>query len=140
MVKKEQQNREGNLAVSVVIGMGISVAVSLLGAIVITVLTMNEMIADQTIDYCVLALILIASIVGNLVSMLLEKRKLMIISIATSIAFALVLLAITAMFFEGQYHGVAATLLVIIGGGISSMLIVGRAISRPKSYHKTVKL
>lgn len=136
MPKKEYQKKEKNTAAAVLTGVGVSIVVTFVGTLAIALLVMKETISDQSIGYCVLGLTLAASMVGSITTTQILKSKLLIVSLATSVTFALVLLSVTAMFFGGEYRGVAITLPVIIGGGISAVLFSWKKINRPKAYHK----
>lgn len=139
MSKKEYRN---TMSIPAAVGVGtvISTIVMLIGAIVITLLVSNELISDQSMDYGVLALTMLSAILGCSVSNVVAKRRLLIVSVCTAVTFLLVLISITAIFYGGQYSAIPVTALVILGGGVSSVLIIGKTIYKTKTNYKRAKL
>ena len=139
MSKKEYRN---TMSIPAAVGVGtvISTIVMLIGAIVIALLISNELISDQSMDYGVLALTMLSAILGCSVSNVVAKRRLLIVSVCTAVTFLLVLISITAIFYGGQYSAIPVTALVILGGGVSSVLIIGKTIYKTKTNYKRAKL
>lgn len=139
MSKKEYRN---TMSIPAAVGVGtvISTIVMLIGAIVITLLISNELISDQSMDYGVLALTMLSAILGCSVSNVVAKRRLLIVSVCTAVTFLLVLISITAIFYGGQYSAIPVMAQVILGGGVSSVLIIGKTIYKTKTNYKRAKL
>lgn len=136
MRKKEFRNSEKSIPVAICAGTVISFVSMIIGVMIITLLLSNETIAEAVIGYAVLLTTLISVVVGTVVTVLLVKSRVFVLSLCTSSAFFLLLLALTAMFFGGQYSGVPATLLVIIGGSVGVALITAKYLYSSKSYRK----
>ncbi len=140
MNKKDYQKNGKSAVAAVSIGGVISVVLMLIGTMIITLLVMNETITEEAIGYGVLAVTLIATYTGAYASLTIYKKKYLITSMSVSIVFALILLSLTALFFDGQFTGVPATLLVIICGGVSAMLVAGKGRHQTKPHRKKLKL
>ena len=140
MGKNEYRNETASIPAAVFLGTVVSTAVTLIGAVVVAALISNAIISDNSIGYSVLLLALVSAFLGCSASILIARRRLLIVSICTAIVFLLVLLSVTAIFYGGQYSGIPATVLVILGGGISSVLLIGKIIYKTKTNSKRVKL
>lgn len=140
MGKKDYKSKDISLPFAVCAGTGVGVLVMVIGVFLITLLIHNETIESNSIGYFVLADTFISAMLGCITSIIIAKRKMLIISLLTSIAIMVVFVSITALFFGGQFSGVPVTFVVIIGAGISAALILYKVIGRPKTYHRKVKL
>lgn len=140
MSKKDYQKNGKSAVAAVSIGAVISIVLMLIGTMIIALLVMNETMTEKAIGYGVLAVTLIATFTGAYVALTIYKKKYLITSMSVSIVFALILLSLTALFFDGQFNGVPATLLVIICGGVSAMLVAGKGRHRTKQHRKKLKL
>ena len=87
---------------------------------------------EESIGYGVLILMMISSCGSVLVASRKSKGNKLVIAGITAVGFFVSLIAITALFFNGQYSGVGETLLLIIGGSLCAVLIM----SRRKTTHK----
>lgn len=140
MRTKEYQNKDKSILYAVCIGVLISVTVMLIGVIVTSLLVANETVSSNTTSYWVMGISLVSSMIGSAVAIGIAKRQLAIVGISTSMAFMLILISLTAIFYGGQYSGVPATLLLILCGGISSVIIKSKKIVKQKTRRKNVKL
>ena len=112
------------------IGMGVivSVALTLLGAAAVAWLLSSERMETTQIGYGSMITLLLSSSVGAWIASSTVKHRHMVVCLASGGGYYASLLAITALFFGGQYQGMGVTLLVVLAGCAS----VGLLISRPK--------
>jgi len=136
MPKKEYGNKEKSIPLAVGMGAGISMAAMLIGTLVVALMVTNQTIGEDATGYGVIIVTVLSAIIGSTVSILIARSRVLILSLLTSISFAMILLAMTALFFGGQYSGVPVTILVIIGSGVSVALIAGKYLNQPKSYRR----
>ena len=129
-----------SIPVAIGIGTLISILTMVIGAAVMTLLLANQTIEESAMGYGVLLVTILSVVIGSTVSILLARSRVLVVSLCTTLTFGLVLLAMTAMFFGGQYSGVPVTLLVMAGSAISVALIAGKYMNKPKSYRKKSKL
>jgi hypothetical protein len=130
-------------ALSMPLGLGIGLAVCMVltvsAAAICTNLILNEKIVEGAIGYCAIVTLLIASTAGAWLAAVLVKRRWMIVCLGVGCAYFLSLLAITALFFGGQYQAVAVTALIIFGGcgavGLLGLKGNGEGRKRRKKYH-----
>lgn len=140
MNKKDYGTVTRGIPVAVGVGTLSSLLVMIIGAAVMTLLLANESIGENAMGYGVLLITMLSVVIGSLISILLVRSQVLIVGLCTALAFALVLLAMTALFFSGQYSGVPVMLLVMTGSAVAVALIVSRYLCKQKSYRRKSKL
>lgn len=120
-----KKNRESNntILAGIAIGFLTSIAVVLLGALLLTWLLLGEKVQETAIGYGVMVITIISSLAGSGVAVSYVGQHILPVSIGASIAGYLFLLAMNALFFNGQYHGVWITALLVIGSGLCVALV-----------------
>ena len=116
VVNQKVSGRSKPMAVGLAIGTVISLIVTLLGACIIANLVLSGKMVAETIGYGAMLIVLFASALGAWISAGLIKRRWMVVCLGTGGSYYLVLLAITALFFGGQYQGMGVTVLLVLGG------------------------
>ena len=116
VVNKKVTGKSKPIAAGLAAGTAISLAVTLLGAAIIANLVLSEKIEAQSIGYGAAVILLAASALGAWISSVLVKRRWMLICLGAGGSYYLMLLAITALFFGGQYQGMGVTALLVLGG------------------------
>lgn len=100
-----------------------SLVVTLIFAAILAKLIEAETLPETSIGYGVMALLLLASFVGALVSSGRIKRQRLLVCLASGLIYFLLLLSMTALFFGGQYSAVWQTaLLVLCGSMLAAMM------------------
>ena len=100
------------------IGMGVAVAmmITLTGALLTAWLIHWERIPQDAVGYCAMVILLMASAAGAYTAQWLVKRQRMVVCAVASAAYYGALLAVTALFFGGQYQGMGVTAAVVFCG------------------------
>ena len=98
------------------IGAGISMGITILLAMIAATMADREILAEQSIGYAAMIILLAASIAGAAIAVGKIKRQKLLVCLASGGIYYLMLLSITALFFGGQYTGMGVTGLVILGG------------------------
>ena len=114
--------RAASIPVGLASGAIASLAVTILGSAIIAKLVDAEILDEEKIGYGIMVLLLVASWMGAVVSYSRIKRRRMLICMLSGAVYMLTLLAITALFFGGQYSGVGATLLMVLCGAVLAVL------------------
>lgn len=109
----------GGLAVGMAVSLGIT-AVSI-GSL--AKLVDSEIMAWERVGYGIMAMLLAASFLGALTAYHKIKRQRLLICLLAGGTFFCLLLAMTALFFGGQYEGVGTTLLLITAGSGAAGLL-----------------
>lgn len=112
-----------------------SLLITLACAAVLAWMVAEERMPETGIGYGVMILLLLASFAGAMVSWGKIKRQRMLVCVLSGAIYFGILLAITALFFGGQYSAVGVTgLLVLCGSALAAMagLRQGRGTKHPK--------
>lgn len=104
-------------------GWAASALVTLLGAIVVAYLLDSEIMQMSAIGYGAMFILLAASVLGALLAYRCIRRQRLVVCLVSGGIYFLSLLALTALFFGGQYEGIGVTGLVILGGSLAVGLL-----------------
>lgn len=125
------------MPVGVAMGTGASLLITCVLSALLTWSALEGKIAEKTIGYFVMGVLLIASALGALLSAVKVKRRWMLVCCITGCVYYLILLGSTAVFFGGSYKGVGVTgLMVLMGCLISGMLGLKKYKLRDKRFKK----
>ena len=124
-------------AVSIPAGIGlgilISVGITFLMSAVLAWMIARETLAESSIGYGVILILLSSTAIGCWICVLKTKRRRMLVSLAVGAGYFIMLLMCTAFFFGGQYQGMGVTALVV---GAASVL-PGLFCAGERKQHKT---
>ena len=123
MAKKRKLFSKGLTApVAVALGVAISMAVMLLGALLMAYLVLKGSISMDALGIAAAVVLAIASALGSWCASILNAEKRFLVTALTALVFFLMLLGITAVFFDGMYSGLCFTALVILAGAGVTLL------------------
>lgn len=100
-----------------------SLAITIVLSALIAKLIDGEIIAQGSIGYFVIGILLSASITGSLQAFRKIKRRRMFVCLISGMIYFCVLLSITALCFGGQYQGIGVTGLVVLCGSCCAGLM-----------------
>lgn len=124
MVRNQKATgRATTMPVGLMWGAGTSVAVTLLGAAVTAVLLNREVLAESSVGYSVMVILLAASFAGAMTARSRIKRQHLLSCVLSGAVYFLVLLSLTALFFGGQFEAVGVTGLLVMGGSMLALLV-----------------
>ena len=98
-------------------------------------LVAGEKLAEKNIGYGIMVLLLISSFAGAMLSFHRVKRQRMLVCILSGGIYFSLLLAVTALFFGGQYSAVGVTAILIFCGSLLAAMAglrQGRRAKHPK--------
>ena len=122
-----------NFPAGIVLGVGISTGVTTALCAVLTWLVLANTVSETMIGYVSIGILLLATTLGAVVASSKIKRRRMLVCLLTGAAFFAVLLVATAVFFGGQYQGVAASLITLSVGSVGAGLL---GLKREGGYKK----
>lgn len=134
--KQSIQFSIGKIPKGLGLGALISLSVTLAGSAVCAWLLTLEKIGEKDIGYVAVMVLLLSSILGAFVAVGLIKEKRVPICLIAGGCYWLTLLAITALFFGGEYSGVGESALVILAGIVSVALLGLKGDKRTKKRRK----
>lgn len=100
-----------------------ALAVTLAGTALTAKLVDMEILTPEKIGYAVMVLLMAASWTGAAVSGHNIKRRILMVSLLSGGCYYLLLLAMTALLFGGQYQGAGETALLILCGSLLPVLL-----------------
>ena len=133
---KKVTGTAASIPVGLCIGTAAALVVTLVGALVAAWLIETEKIGEEAIGYCSMVILMAASMLGAFTAQALIKHQRLIICAAAGACYYLTLLAMTALFFGGQYTGMGVTALVIAGG---TAVIILLGLKGNRSHHPKIK-
>ena len=117
-------------AVSMPAGVALGCAVSLLitgvGSVLVAKLISEEVLMDTAIGYGAMMILLLASAAGAAIAAAKVKRMRLQVCLLVGVAYYGTLLALTALFFGGQYRGMGVTALLVLAGTGTTILLNSR--------------
>ena len=122
---------------SIVLGVLVSLIINFAGALIAAVLISGERITESSHQIASLISNFTAILVGSITGMKKAGKKLLIVAASTACAFYLMNLAITIMFFEGNFNQLGAGLAAVLGGfGLASFICLRPAGRKRKNNVK----
>ena len=116
IVNKKVTGKAKPIAVGLAIGCLVSILISVLGAAITANLVLCEKMQTEGIGYAAVIILLMASACGAWLAAALVMRRRLLVCLGVGGSYYAALLAITALFFGGQYQGMGVTALVVLGG------------------------
>ena len=115
MKRKEKATDKGTtLPVGVAVGVLVSIVMTLLCSILLAWLISSEKMSMGAVDYAAGVAILLSSTAGAWIAVGRIKRLRTQVCLITGAAYYLVLLTITAIFYNGQYRGAGLSAILVI--------------------------
>ena len=114
------------MPVGIGIGCGISLSFTILGAGLVAKLISMEVLRETAIGYGAMMTVLLATVCGAGVAVNKVKKRILQVAMLVGAGYFALLLAVTALFFGGQYQGMGVTALLVAGGCGAVILMAGR--------------
>ena len=124
------QKKATGRASSIPAGLALGAAASILSTAIICMIGSwmigEEIIRQEQIGYCSIITLIASSMTGSLIAWRKIRRKRLLVSFASGLIYYLILIAITVVFFDGQFQGLGVTLItIIIGVNVTILLTNG---------------
>lgn len=123
VINRKVTGTASSMPAGLAVGGLVSLAVTILGSVMAANLVLREMIAESSVGYCAMLILLLASFGGARIAAARIKHRRLYVCILSGVVYYSLLLAITALFFGGQYQGMGVTALVVAAGcGTAALL------------------
>lgn len=123
VVNQKATGRAISMPLGLLIGSGVSMAVTLMAAAVLAKLLDSERLDWENVGYGIEIALVLASFCGAMTAFRKIKRQRLIVCAVTGILYFCMLLGLTALFFGGEYESVWLTAgLILAGSGIAAVL------------------
>ena len=124
-IKRERMIRQGTLGTALLKGTAWSLGITILGAAVMASLILKGTLQDTAIGYAAMAILLLASFAGSMITVRRVGKKLVVSAMMSSAIYFGILSLLNAIVYKGGYEGVGVTALVIAAGaGVTVLLNV----------------
>ena len=120
--KKITSNKDKGLPQALIIGLLTGIVVSLAGVSLLAYLIESESIDISGMKAGCIVIHLVGAALSGLAAYSVMKRQRVIVCAISTLCYFLMQVGMTAMFFGGQYQGIGAGILAIVGGGVLSIL------------------
>lgn len=121
--KPNYTGRSASVPVGIATGVGVGLGLTLLAVAILAKLLDLEKMPWEQIGYGVMGTMLTASFLAGITAYSRIKRQRLLVCMLTGVGYFGILLALTALFFGGQYQGALVTgLLVLAGSGAAGLL------------------
>lgn len=135
-----QKGRATSIPAGALIGAMYALIWTLLTSGVLGWLIYTEKMAEENIGYGSMVILLTASVLGALVSYGKVKRQRAVACLSAGGIYLLILLAITALFFGGQYTGVGVTSVLVIGGSGVAIFVSMERGNRKRGVGRKIRI
>ena len=139
MPYKRKQTGNFNFGTGVGFGIAVSVFLSVLLAMLLTTMVLNERAGECTIEYAVPVIAFVSSLAGSVVAGKMAREKVAILAGVTGAAYILILIGMGILFFDGGFHNLWSSLLSVVAGCVVSCAICirgGRSGSKRKRVYR----
>ena len=116
-------------------GGAVSLVITFLSAAVLAWMISSEKIRQSQIGYGVMVILVISAFSGAKTASVKIQRRHLMVSIGAGVIYQLLLLAMTALFFGGQYSGVGESTILIMCGCLLAFLL-RRGYQKPANARK----
>lgn len=134
-IKRSKISKKNGIVVSIGIGVAVSIIVGLAVAAVTASLLNGTTIGEDRIQLLSCIGLLIASLIGSMVSVLMFKSKYVIVASATSCIFMVLLVCANLLLFDGTFSKLGIKLMMVIVGSAVSC-VIGLKSDGPKKVKK----
>ena len=126
-VKRKKTGAGISVPAGIAIGAAAAVAVMLLGTLLVAYLVIQDTVKMDAAGFAALCVLAAAAALGCWLATALTGKNKLLVCVLTALAFILVLLSVTAIFFDGTFSGVGGSALAILAGaGVTLLPEIGK--------------
>ena len=116
VVNRKVTGRSRAMAVGLGVGLAVSLVLTVIGVSIVVTLVLGDKLGQEAVGYASMGILMLSAALGAWLAAALVKRRWMIVCLGAGGSYYLTLLAITALFFGGQFQGMGVTALTVLGG------------------------
>lgn len=135
----KKRNTASSIPAGLGIGLLISIVITLVGSAITAYLIHSENIPQEGMGYGVIITLLLSTVAGAWVAVSRIQRQRLQMCMISGLCYYLTLLAMTALFFGGQYSGMGITALVVLGG-CGTVIILGAGGGKRRKKSTKIKV
>lgn len=138
-VKRRQTGTASSTPAGLLWGGLSSVGTTLIGAVIAAKMIEKGIMDWNNAGYAVLVILVLSSWIGAMVTAGKIKRRRLVMCLSSGMIYFLSLLVSTALFFGGQYHGVAETALLVLCGSLLGNFMVFRGKRGMNTWKRSIR-
>ncbi len=123
VVNQKATGKAISMPMGLLVGSGVSMGITLAAAAVLAKLLDSERLAWENVGYGIEITLIAASFLGAMAAFRKVKRQRLVVCAISGVLYFSMLLAITALFFGGQYETVWLTAILILAGSGGAALL-----------------
>ncbi len=135
----KQGKKKLTIPAALAVGVLLSVTTMLATACVTAWLVNTEKMGETAMGYCALVILAVSTVAGAAGSAAISGQRRLLVCALLGGCYLAFLLACTALFFGGQYHGIGATVLLIMGCATAVGLLGKRGGKTQHRRHYKIK-
>lgn len=135
ITNQKPSGRAASIPAGLTMGAAISIAITLIAALILGKLVDMEKLPWENIGYGIMLLLFSASFFGAEAANAKIKRQRLLVSLLSGAIYFALLLSVTALFFGGQYEAVGVTAALILAGSGTAGLLDMKG-NRGGKHHK----
>lgn len=116
VVNRKVTGKAMSVPIGLVLGLGISLLITIIAAGVVAWMVLNESISEQALGYAAMVIVPLSVSIGAVAAAAAVKHQWLAMCAGVGGAYFLALIGTTALFFGGQYSGVWMTLIMTVLG------------------------
>ena len=133
---KRRQGTAKPVPVGLALGLCVSIVITLCGSAVTAWLVSAEKMEAEQIGYAAAAILILSAAAGTATARKAVKIKALPVCAMMAAGYYLILLAVTALFFGGEYQGMGITAICILFGSSAAFLLTRIKKGTGKSHRK----
>jgi len=114
MTSKWNSGKASSIPKGLAMGGGVSLGLTLLLSLVLAWLISSEKLPWEQVGFGILVILFFSALLGTVISVKAIQRQRLLVSLGSGLVFWATLIAITALFFGGQYDGMLVTGAIIL--------------------------
>ncbi len=118
--------KASKIPVGLAMGLGLSMGITLLGAATAAWMVLKEWLQEGSMGAAVTVVHFLASAAGAWLAMHKTKGRKLQVCMLTGLSYYLLLLAVTALFFDGLYQGMGPAAIAVLAGSAAVALVGAR--------------
>ena len=132
VTKRKVTGTASGIPTGILFGVLLSFVITLIGVVVTAYFVSTETLLPEHVGICAMITVFVSATAGATLTLARVKRMRVQMCFAAGIGYFVFLLAITAMFFGGQYSGVGVTGATVLAGSGCAVLLSTAADKRGK--------
>ena len=137
VVNRKVTGRASSVPAGLAAGAITALGITLVTSLFVAYLVSGEYIGQDKIGYGAIFVLLMASAIGSWFAIRKIKKMPIQMAALSGLLFYVMLLSMTALFFGGQFNGMAVTLVfVLVGSGAGGIMASARSKKQKQKYHK----